>query len=98
MYRVNKTSPWGREGNVVPIEDSPTVRYHVEQGTLSPLAEMKKDELPPVTVFDPADSSAEEVNAYLDSVDPEGEEYQRVLSAEVEGKNRKTVVGERVGK
>ncbi|MEE4598226.1 hypothetical protein V2J94_41395 [Streptomyces sp. DSM 41524] len=49
-------------------------------------------ELPP---FDPAEHNADEVTAYLDALDREDEdgnaEFVRVIRAERDGKNRKTI-------
>lgn len=49
------------------------------------------------TLYDPAEHTVSEVNAYLDSLDQETEEgiaeFDRVLDAEKAGQNRKGIVG-----
>lgn len=50
----------------------------------------------PETKFDPAEHNADEVIAYLDSLDADTEdgkaELERVVAAEKDGKNRKTII------
>lgn len=46
---------------------------------------------PPDGTFDPSAHTVTEVNAYLTTASPE--EYDRVMAAEVAGKNRSTITG-----
>lgn len=43
-------------------------------------------------LFDPAEHTADEVNAHLDAHSDDADEVQRVLDAEAEGKARKSVI------
>ena len=49
------------------------------------------EEPPPEGPFDPSTHTVSEVNAYLASADEA--EYDRVMAAEVAGKNRSTITG-----
>lgn len=44
--------------------------------------------------FNPDEHTVAEVNDYLSTVDPDGDEYQRVLAAERDGQARKGVLGD----
>lgn len=89
-YLVNRTSPWGRAGDVVEIEDneSSVVTHHESIGTLSLY------DGPVEVQYDPSEHSVDEVSQYLDTLTEEGQqaEFVRVLDAEKAGKGRKGIV------
>ena len=87
----------GRVGGVQFIDglgetDDPNViSYFTRQG-YTPVYEPQEGE--PATAFNPSEHTVEEVTTYLNGLDPEDPERDRVLAAEAAGKARKGITGE----
>lgn len=72
-------------------DDPNVVAYFTRQG-YTPVYEPQEGE--PPAAFNPGEHTVEEVITYLNGLDPEDPERDRVLAAEAAGKARKGITGE----
>ena len=67
----------------------------VDEEPQDPEGEQETGDTPPPPQFDPSEHNADEVLSYLDSLGTDDSdavaEFQRVIAAERDGKNRKTI-------
>lgn len=101
MIRVRFQAPvanyTGRVGGVQFIDglgetdDPNVVAYFARQG-YTPIHEPQEGES--AGVFNPADHTVEEVTAYLNGLNQDDPERERILAAEAAGKARKSITGD----